>query len=521
MVDGHTKNKILIVDDDRTNLMYLDNLLGEEHALFMAKDGSQALRRVAEYMPDLILLDIIMPGMDGYEVLTELKRSEKTKDIPVIFITGLNGEEDETNGLQLGADDYIHKPFNDAIVKLRIRNQLRIINQMRTIIKKEITEKATATKNEFLSRMSHELRTPMNAIIGMTNLARNTDDSERKNDFLDKSASASQDLLRLVENVLDVADINDGNFKLANKEFNFYGMIRGILQKTEQLSGKKNQSLKSGVDPSIPEILIGDERRLAQVIENVLTNAVKFTPEYGSIQIYAFITEYENDCFTLQIDVKDNGVGIPEDKRADVFSAFEQADGGINRRFGGAGMGLFLSKSIVEKMDGEIWFDSEQGKGSDFSFTFKMKTGRPVLLADAPAFFSGNTMLLADDVDINREIIMALLESTQMQFECAVNGSEAVDIFRTAPHKYDIILMDINMPEMDGVEATRRIRSLGVSEAADVPIIAISANTSPEEVEGYLSAGMTDHLGKPAEFDEIMRMISLYVTRNPKEGETK
>jgi len=515
-MEKQIKSKILIVDDDKANLMYLNNLLSAESTLHMAKDGAQALKRADEFIPDLILLDIIMPGMNGYEVLAELKKSERTRDIPVIFITGLSADEDEMKGLELGADDYISKPFNETIVKLRVRNQLKIINQMRLISEKEIAEKSSRAKNEFLSRMSHELRTPLNAVIGMTNLARNTDDHAAKNDFLCKSAAASQNLLRLVEDVLDISDLNDGNFKLANSEFYFGNMLRAELQKAKQLFEKKNQTLAADVDPLIPESLIGDEKRLAQVIGNLVSNAGKFTPDYGSVQIDIFKISNENGYITVQIDVKDTGIGIPKDKQAVIFSAFEQADGGINRKYGGAGIGLYLSKAIAEKMGGEIWFESEPGKGSKFSFTFKAQTGQPSIESEKPASFAGSTILLADDVDINREIIMALFEDTQMQFVCAVNGNEAVELFKAAPSKYDVILMDINMPEMDGVEATRRIRSLGISEGVTVPIIAVSANTGPEETAGYLSAGMNDYLGKPVDFDKIIRIISRYVTKNEK-----
>ena len=515
-MESQTKSRILIVDDDRSNLMYLNNLLGAEATLHMAKDGEQALKLADEYIPDLILLDIIMPGMNGYEVLSELRKSEKTHDIPVIFITGLSADEDEMKGLELGADDYISKPFNEAIVRLRVRNQLKILNQTRLIIEKEIAEKSSRAKSEFLSRMSHELRTPLNAIIGMTNLARNTDDHVTKNDFLDKSSAASQNLLRLVEDVLDISELKDGKFKLVNSEFNFSKMIQSELEKAKRLFEDKHLTLVTDVDPLIPEILIGDEKRLTQVIDNLLSNACKFTPDHGSVRISVTIIENEDGRATIQIDVKDNGMGIPEDKQAVIFSAFEQADGGSDRKYGGAGMGLYISKTIVEKMGGEIWLDSEPGKGSRFSFTFKTQPGQECAGTDAPASFAGNTMLLADDVDINREIIAALFEDTQMQIVSAVNGNEAVELFKAAPSKYDIILMDVNMPELDGVEATRRIRSLGISEGETVPIIAVSANTSPDDIEGYLSAGMTDHLGKPVDFGKIMRLINRYITNNVK-----
>jgi len=509
-MDERIKSKILIVDDDRMNLMYLNNLLSAEYTLYMAKDGAQAIKRVNEYLPDLILLDIIMPGMNGYEVLSLLKEAERTRDIPVIFITGLSGDEEEMKGLELGADDYISKPFNDAIVRLRIRNHLKIINQMHLIIEKELAEKSSRAKSEFLSRMSHELRTPMNAIINMTTLARNTEDMVKKNSYLDKSAVASRDLLRLVEDVLDISDLGDSRVKLNSAEFCFDAMLRSVLQKAEQLLGKKQQTFSADIDPSIPKILVGDERRLAQVIENLLSNAGKFTPENGLVQLKASGINVDNDYITIQIDVTDNGIGIPKDKQDVIFTTFEQADGGINRKYGGVGMGLYLSKIIVEKMGGEIWVESEPGQGSKFSFTFIAQIKQPGAETEKRTSFIGKTTLLADDIEINREIVMTLLEETQMQFVCARNGREAVEIFSANPAKFDLILMDVNMPEMDGVEATRRIRAL-TPKGALVPIIAITANTSPEDVENYLAAGMTSYLGKPTDLKEVLRKINLCI----------
>ena len=682
-MDGIEKNKILIIDDEKSNLIYLNSLLGTEYSLYMAREGVEAIERANECLPDLILLDIIMPGMSGYEILEALKRGEKTQGIPVIFTTGLSSNEDETKGLIMGADDYVSKPFNDAIVQLRIRNQLKIVNQMRVldrrfrqqtlmtsisqkflsdaniessitstlhmigefmdiaqillyeltdekntitckyewinpklkldtrigskyilndavhslvdnlitngedyclisdnlsfreaiapyktnfenyitapvyakgkmcalldyskengdpewskseinlatlvasifsgvlerdamerlILEKELTEKSCIAKSEFLSRMSHEIRTPMNAIMGMTNLARSTDDAAKRNDYLEKSAAASGDLLRLIEDVLDISDLNYGKFKLDSLEFNFKTMLRRAMQKAEQQYKKKHQTFSTDIDPSIPELLTGDERRLAQVINELLLNAGKFTPEGGSIRFKTFKKKEENNCFTIQFDISDNGIGIPKDKLDIIFTAFEQVDGGINRKYGGTGLGLSLSKAIIENMGGKIWVESEPKKGSMFSFTFLPQINMPGSETEIPASFSGKTMLLVDDIDINREIVMGILEKTQIQFLCAVNGREAVDIFTADPKKIDIILMDINMPEMDGMEATRRIRTLGMNEGTHVPIIALTANTNQEDVEKYLAAGMTDHIGKPANFEEIFRKINTH-----------
>ena len=510
-MDGLVKNKILIIDDEKPNLMYLNNLLGEEYILYMARDGVEAIDRANEYLPDLILLDIIMPGLNGYEVLAALRGGEKTQRIPVIFTTGLSSSEDETKGLILGADDYISKPFHDSIVQLRIRNQLKIVNNMRLILEKELAEKSSRAKSEFLSRMSHEIRTPMNAIMGMTNLARNTDDPVKRNDYLEKSAAASCDLLRLMDDVLDISDLSCDKFKLDSAEFNFEAILQRVLRKADLQFEKKHQTFTTDIDSSIPEILTGDERRLTQVIDELLSNAGKFTHDGGSIQFKIFLVTVENDSLTIQIDITDDGIGISKDKQDVIFTAFEQVDGGIDRKYGGAGLGLPLSKAIIEKMNGEIWVESSPGKGSRFSFTFKIQTTAPKSDAEALASFSGKTMLLVDDIDINREIVMAILEETQIKFVCAANGREAVEIFTSDPNKIDIILMDINMPEMDGMEATRRIRTHSTSKGTNVPIIALTANTNPEDAEKFLAAGMTDHIRKPADFEEIFRKINVHI----------
>ena len=505
------KNSVLIVDDENANIIALTHILGSEYTVFTVKNGQTAIKVTEKQLPDVILLDIVMPEMDGYAVIAALKNSDKTKNIPVIFITGLRNADDEKKGLSLGAADYIGKPFSPAIVKLRVKNQINQINLTRLIIEKETAEKTSRQRSEFLSRMSHEMRTPMNAIMGMTALAKNAVNTEKRDDMLEKINSASGQLLKLIDDVLDMSDIEDNKLHLSCSEFSFAVMIREILNRINPDVKKKQQSLTTGIDLSIPDTLMGDERRLTQVILNLLSNAIKFTPEQRPIRINAFVREAEEETLTLQIEVIDTGAGISEKQREKLFFPFEQADGGIDRKYSGAGLGLAIAHHIVGLMGGQIWVESEPGKGSKFMFTIKTQIKPPETKGEAPISLDGKKLLLVDDVEINREIVMAILEDTGLKIVCAENGQEALDVFTAAPDQYDVILMDINMPVMDGLEATRRIRAFGTPEGARVPIIAMTANVLMSEVEKYFADGITDHIGKPVDFEKLLGKLYKHI----------
>ena len=505
------KNSILIVDDEDLNIMALTHILSPNYTIYAVKDGQDAIEVADEYIPDVILLDIIMPEMNGYAVINALKSSEKTRDIPVISITGLNNPDDEEKGLALGASDYISKPFSPSIVKLRVQNQINYINQTRLIIAKETAIKSSRARSEFLSRISHEMRTPMNTIVGMITLSRNTSDIDKRDDMLEKMSISSDHLIKLIDDVLDMSDIEDNKLRLSCSEFSFGDMMREIINRIKPEIRAKQQTLTTDVDPSIPDMIIGDERRLSQVILNLLSNAVKFTPEQGSVQINAFALGIEAETLTMRIEVVDDGIGILKEQHEGLFSAFEQADGGIARKFGGAGLGLAISKYIVELMGGGISVESEPGKGSKFSFTAKAQLKAPEITDASPIPLDGKTVILADDIEINREIVIAALEDTGLQIECAENGHEVLELFTSSPEKYDLILMDINMPEMDGMEATRRIRTLRTPRGAKVPIIAMTANVLMSEVETYLAAGISDHIGKPIDFKLLLSKLYRYL----------
>jgi len=370
------KNKILIVDDEKSNIIALTNILNTEYKVYAVRDSREAIETAEEDMPDVILLDIIMPEMDGYEVLTALKNSEKARDIPVIFVTGLDSTESEEKGLALGAADYISKPFHSSIVKLRVQNQIKLIERD-VVLKlkndllaaKEQAEHLGRVKNEFLSRMSHEMKTPVNAIMGMIQVAKLRGIPENIEENMNEIDIASRKLLQLINDVLNVSGMEYGTFKLSISSFDLNEMLNDILKEVGINASAKKQILHISVDPLIPTPLMGDENCLKQVVVNLLGNAVKFTPEHGEIDFKARLLSDDDEKVMLQIEITDNGIGISKEQKGRIFDYFEQIDGGNTRKHGGIGIGLALSKRIVEMMDGSIWVESELKKGSKFIFT--------------------------------------------------------------------------------------------------------------------------------------------------------
>jgi len=323
-----------------------------------------------------------------------------------------------------------------------------------------------------------------------------------------------------------MSKIEAGKFSLSPVEFNFEKMIRGVVDVINFRVNEKKQTLNVQIDEAIPQNLIADDQRLAQVITNLLGNAVKFTPEDGVIQLTARFMGEEDDLCNMEISISDNGIGISDEQQKHLFSSFQQAEASTTRRFGGTGLGLAISKNIVEMMGGKIWIKSELGKGSVFTFTINAKKGvsnetdndlsengkeKKGKEISVDGIFAGRRILLAEDMEINREIVLALFEPTKLEIDCAVNGKDAVQKFSENPDGYELIFMDIQMPEMDGYEATQRIRKMNFPKAKNIPIIAMSANVFKEDVEKCFQAGMNGHVGKPLNFDEVMEKLRKYL----------
>jgi len=813
-----TSKKIFVVDDNLTSLNISKNVLKPHYEVYPVPSAAKLFDLLERFIPDLILLDVTMPDMDGYETARYLKSNTNYKEIPIIFVTTKDDEKSELEGLNLGAVDYISKPISAPLLLRRIETHLSIqelnASLRATVAKLETTVIALATaqeqnelqltklnatvkatkigiwdvavvdndpvnpgnvfswsdefrhmlgykdkadfpdafdslydrmhpddrekaaeaiskhlsdrtgrtpysveyrllkkngeysyfhvygetirdkdgnairvagaimdvtetknilldserqriaadaankaKSSFLSSMSHEIRTPMNAIIGMASIAESTDIIERKNYAVGKIKDASDHLLGVINDILDVSKIEAGKFELSPAKFHFSTMLQRVETINSFRIDQKRQILTIDIDEAIPKIIFSDEQRLAQVITNLLSNAVKFTPEKGTININTRLLHEEDGVCTIQIGVTDSGIGISAEQQAKLFQSFQQADSSTSRKYGGTGLGLVISKNIVEMMGGKIWIESEPGKGATFAFTIQANRVREIentvpdwsnvrflAIDDDPSVleyfneimgrfgiscdtvltgesaiamaernggydfyfvdyrlpdmdgveltrilkakntgdgrnaarksivimmssidwsviaeeakqsgvekflskplfsspivdiingylgieqddveatqksqeniegqFKNRRVLLAEDVEINREILLTLLEPTLLEIDCAEDGEQAVKMFSEAPDKYDMIFMDVQMPKMDGYKATRAIRAIDAPKAKAIPIIAMTANVFREDIEECLASGMNGHVGKPIDLNEVVNQLRHYL----------
>ena len=569
---------ILIAEDSLIQAIQLKYLLEKHHyKAIVAENGQQALDLLEQYEPKVIISDICMPVMDGYELCRKVKSQKCNENIPVILLTSLANPEDVIEGLDCGADNFITKPYSEAYLVSHIEqiienrkvhltdrvsfgieimfggkqrlinadqlqmltllmstyeaaiaknqelliiqkqlqnmnNQLEELVAIRTkelLLAKEKAEESDKLKTAFLANMSHEIRTPMNGILGFSQLLKEPDLSvQEKSKYIDTIDNSTHQLLSIITDILNISKIEAGEETTYSLFFNLRELLDEIKSFFLPLAKQKNLklSLVNNISPGIINIK-SDPVKLRQILDNLIGNAIKFTPK-GKVEI-AVTSKKDKLIFSI----KDTGIGIDSSMHKLIFDRFRQVELTHSRKYGGTGLGLSLAKSYIEMLAGTIHLDSSLGKGSVFSFEVPLcVVNEPILEKKSGknkiSFlhkWGNKTLLLAEDEEDNASFIQTALMPSGINIITVINGFEAVEICRKNKD-ISLVLMDIKMPEMDGLEATRIIRSFN----KEIPIIATTAYALSSDAEKCIEAGCDDYIPKPIMIDQLLFIIDKY-----------
>ncbi len=538
---GFANSDILIVDDDDDICNLLELILSHDgYRTQRCNSGADAIALAKKQSASLILLDILMPDMDGFETCERLKADPRTRDIPIIFLTGLTSTEEETRGFEVGGLDYIIKPINPNIVLARIKTHLELkhyrdnleqLVEKRTNSLNQTLEQLTQSqrvKDDFLSLINHELRTPLNGIKGSLALLKDVEISNESKDLIDIANHSLINLTELVENILVLSESIAETLVVVEQSFNIQESLSETLKQARKLAKLKGLQFDCKIDDNIPSCIQSDPILINLLLNHLIGNAIRYTP-LGSISVHINANPQQdqsigtgNKAVNLVLKVMDTGTGISKEKLSTIGEQFSQADRTDNRQFDGLGIGLSVCQSILTVMNGFMSLESQVKKGSSFTAEIpialtqvdnKVNNKTATISDSAQAVIGANnlsqeqeqeqeqkTILIVEDNSINLLVAKQIVKKCGHQVLTANDGRDAIALLEKS--EVDLILMDCQMPQMDGYETTEYIRSREDCEK-HLPIIAVTANATAANRKHCMSAGMNDYIQKPISMDSV------------------
>jgi len=533
------KTAIPVCDNVLNVLFVEDNTYTRETMLFLLKlyfknidialDGKEGLEQYHRFYKqhqryyDIVITDIYMPNMNGIDMIIEILRFNSRQEF--IVVSADNETDDLISLINLGVSNFLLKPISPPKFKQIIERVIQTVQDQKKLFEqheeikqmnielqqaKEHAENVSRLKSDFLANMSHEIRTPLNAINGFISLLKTEEQDPTKKRYLDIIEESSNTLLQIISDILDISKIENGKLELEPLNFNPYHDLIMVTELFQARAAEKNITLKVQYNHSMPECLNGDLLRIKQIISNLLSNAIKFTPENGKIKC---IIWYKKS--TLYVKVKDYGIGIAKEKQEHIFDAFAQEDSSTVREYGGTGLGLSISYRLSKLLKGDLTLKSIKGKGSSFLFSATLPNcpdGVSKKSTDSKSFqvSSGKHILLVEDNRANQLFMGIILKKMNLEYTLAADGVEAVEKAKT--QHFDLILMDENMPKLNGIGATKAIREYEKANGqTPVPIISLTANALKGDKERFISAGMNDYLAKPIDQQKVADMLAKHL----------